>query len=55
MTFDLEPDLDNANVGKYFVFYREYTYIGCSLFFGGKMGAPLFVTLNNHLEKEILK
>ena len=21
MTFDLEPDLDNANVGKYFVFF----------------------------------
>ena len=44
MTFDLEPDLDNANVGKYFVFYREYTYIGYSLFLCGKMGAPLFVT-----------
>ena len=44
MTFDLEPDLDNANVGKYFVFYREYTHIGCSLFLCGKMGAPLFVT-----------
>ncbi len=36
MTFDLEPDLDNANVGKYFVFYREYTYIGCSLFLVAK-------------------
>ena len=52
MTFDLEPDLDNANVGKYFVFYREYTHIGCSLFFMWQNGSTTFCHLKNHLVKE---
>lgn len=35
MTSTLEPDVDNATVGRFFVFYSESTHFRCSLFFRG--------------------
>ena len=44
--------MDNANVGKYIVFDVSRPILAAH-FFSGKMGAPLFVTLNNHLKRRI--